>query len=90
MIGPKPAGGYWATWAVGEQIGDDADFECAIDKRYNRWITYEVAIPLFDYYGSFTGQETVRVHLDPASIIGFDVVVSSRSADDFGMLSENL
>jgi hypothetical protein len=89
MIGPKPAGGYWATWALGEQIGEDVDFECVV-RRYGESITYEVAVPLFDYYGGFTGQETVRAHLEPASIIGFDVVVSSRSADGFGMLSENL
>ncbi|MHC4748988.1 MAG: right-handed parallel beta-helix repeat-containing protein, partial [Planctomycetota bacterium] len=45
MIGPKPSGGYWATWALGEQIGNDVDLECAF-KRVVSHMKYEVAIPL--------------------------------------------
>jgi hypothetical protein len=90
MMGPNTSGGSWATWALGETIGQDVGLEYAVSVDGDR-IIHEAGVPMFENYGGFAGGETILAGLQAGSVVGFDVVASSRWADDaFGMLSDNL
>jgi hypothetical protein len=90
MMGPNTSGGSWATWALGETVGQDVGLEYAVSVDGDR-IIHEVGVPMFENYGGFAGGETIVADLKAGSVVGFDVIASSRWADDaFGMLSDNL
>jgi hypothetical protein len=89
-VAPDTYGESWATWARGLTLGPDVGLEYAVDVNGPQ-IIYEVGVRGFDNYGGFSGGETVVTDLHAGHVVGFDLVVCTRSdANDFGMLSENL
>jgi len=88
-IAPDGTGGSWATWANGDAVTDVA-LEKAVTIQGNELI-YEIAVPAFDSYGSYKGEETFATDLAQGTKIGFDVTVLTRSQDGgYGMLAQNL
>ena len=54
-------------------------------------IIYEIGVPQFDYFGGFTGGQTVVSQMKTYKVVGFDIVASSRWGQaGFGMVPENL
>ena len=90
MVGPNTLGDGWATWGWGQEIGEDARFEFAV-KTGGDMILYEIGVGAFHHYGGLSGAQTVSSDLQAGDIVGFDILVDIRWADNgFGMLSENL
>ncbi|MHC4573628.1 MAG: RCC1 domain-containing protein [Planctomycetota bacterium] len=89
MVGPNTAGGFWGAWAYGEPLAGDEGLEYAVVVD-GELIAYEVAVKQFDNYGGFTGGETIVTDLEVGHVVGFDLIVSSRWLEGFGMLAENL
>lgn len=90
MVGADGAGGAWASWGRGYAIEEDAGFEYAVNV-IGGIVIYEVGVTAFDHYGGLSGEETVLSELQAGDVVGFDIVVDTRWAENgFGMLSENL
>jgi len=87
-VAPNTTGGRWATWAYGETLASDVGLEYATRVTGDK-IVYEAAVPVFENYGGFNGTQTVVKTLTAGTEIGFDVVVCTRHAIGFGMLSGN-
>ncbi|MHC4154165.1 MAG: right-handed parallel beta-helix repeat-containing protein [Planctomycetota bacterium] len=89
MVGPNTSGGAWATWALGQELGEDVGLEYAVVVNGDE-IVYEVGVRQFDNYGGFSGGATVPTELDAGDVVRFDVIVDTRWSSGFGMLAENL
>ena len=89
MVGPDTAGGSWGTWALGQTIDPNANFEYAVQVVGNQ-IIYEIGFTQFDYYGGIAGGDSILTDLYPGRTIRLDIIAGSRHASGFGMRSENL
>ena len=89
MVGPDTTGGCWGTWALGQTIDADANFEYAVQVVGNE-IHYEIGVTQFDYYGGIAGGDSILTNLYPYRTVRLDIIASTRHAEGFGMLAENL
>ena len=91
--GPGETTGYtWMTWAEGTSTAVTPALGLESVAVVNgSVITYELGVPVFDWYGGLSGAVTVTTALDEWDEVGFDIIADTLwTPAGFGMLAENM